>query len=314
MKQKLYRCAIMAAAFAGSLIAARSQIRDGLDARPPAPPPVSQPHSSGLTQRMWPNWRSGTSISFSLAQGIISNGIEGDNHYLAFKAGSTSCEEYRTGSLIFRNMMSTRLGASYVDDSLGLDPVRIGDNEVFDEVSILLPLTWRVDPYISANIRTAVTETFRYSGVNRTRVASLWDPVISQQSAGFTFAMTGESGYLNSRLGVALQQVRARHNTLQTDDWRTKGIVETYRAQAGIEFVNDMMYRFDSTARYVGRFGMLGDFNTPTRWTVRFENQLRFRLWRFIGVELLCNIFCDPRVSPRTQIRQSLTLGVIYDF
>lgn len=314
MKQKLYRCAILVAAFAGSMIAARSQLRDGIDARPPTPPPVSHPQSTGLPPRMAPSWRNGTSISFSLAQGIISNGIEGDNNYLAFKAGTASCEEYRIGSLIFRNMMSTRLGASYVSDSVGIDPLRIGDNEVFDELSLSLPVAWRVDPYISANVRTAVTETFRYTGTQRTRVASLWDPVVSQQSAGFTYSMMGQSGYWSSRLGIALQQVRARHNTLLTDDWKTRDVVEAYRAQTGIEFVNDVMYRFDSTARYVGRFGMLGDFRAPTRWAVRFENQLRFRLWRFIGVELLFNILCDPRVSPRTQIRQSLTLGVIYDF
>jgi len=205
------------------------------------------------------------------------------------------------------------IGGSYRADSIPQNAFRLSDNEAFAEAIIVLPLGWRVNPYASANFRTPLTESFAVAGMQRTRMANLWDPVTSQQALGGTFFLGNNTAACISRLAFTLQQLRARHHTQQTNDARTPE-TETYKAQSGIEWVNEISAHIDSSLTYTGRFGMFGSFDDLGVWAVRSENELRVKVWKFIGVTWNFTAVQDIQQTRRTQLRQSLMLGIVQDF
>jgi len=256
----------------------------------------------------------GTTFSFSFAQAFSSNWYLGDENIFSIRLQSQSRDERRVGPLLFRNQLTFVLGANYQDDSIPANTLRVRENEFFSEILTAYPVAWKIDPYVAFSLRTPITEAFYYFGETRTRNQNLWDPVTSRQSTGFTFALYGSSGTFNTRIGVALQQIRANNHTQLTDDYKTLDIQEKYRAQSGMEFVNEAYLRGDSTLTYRGRFTLFGSFEELDIWTVRWENETRFKLWKAFGITWTFNVVHDVRQTRRTQFRQSVMLGIEEEF
>jgi hypothetical protein len=254
------------------------------------------------------------SVNFSFAQSASSNWQQGEEDYFALKFALRSRKEKAIGPLLLRTNVTTAIGANYKDDSIPGNAVRVSDNELFSELMVVYPARWSMDPYISGSFRTAITESFQYYGPTRMRTASIWDPVTSMQGAGFTYTAVGSAGMFNTRLGISLQQIRAHSQTLMTDDYTTFGVVERYKPQSGIEIVNEAMLRQDSTLTYTGRLSFFGSFKKLDVWTVRWENETRFRLWKFLGLTWTFNVLHDITQTRRTQFKQSITLGMFEDF
>lgn len=272
-----------------------------------------QPVSTAPPNTSYPGLN-GTTISFSFSQAFSSNWyFGGDENSLAIRLSTQSRDERHIGPLLFRNLLQFSLGANYQDDSIPSHTIRVRENEFAGEILAAYPVSWKLDPYIALSLRTPVTETFYYFGAIRTRNQSLWDPVTSRQSTGFTFGTYGTAGTFNTRLGLALQQVRAKYHTQYTDDFKTPER-ETYLSQSGMEFVNDAYLRGDSTLTYRGRFTLFTSFEELDVWTVRWENETRFRLWKSIGITWIFNVAHNTRETRRTQIRHSLMLGLEEEF
>lgn len=267
---------------------------------PPPPMPIFNMYDMG-------------SVSFSFAQSASANWQQGEEDYFALKFALNSRKQISAGPVLLRTNIITALGANYKDDSIPENALRVGDNDMFGELVVVYPVRWIMDPYISGSFRTSITESFQYFFLPRTRVASLWDPVTSQQGAGFTYMVMGQSGMFNTRLGVSLQQIRARYQTQMSDDYMTPEI-EQYKSQSGIEFVNEGTLRQDSTLTYTGRLSLFGSFQELGVWSVRWENETRFRLWKFFGLTWTFNVLHDIKQTRRTQFKQAIMLGILQDF
>ncbi|MBK8912843.1 MAG: hypothetical protein IPM61_16185 [Chlorobi bacterium] len=252
-------------------------------------------------------------INCSFVQSSSWNTLQGDESIVSARISTRSNYQWNFTPCTFRTTFTTLIGGSYRADSIPQNAFRLSDNEAFAEAIIVLPLGWMVNPYASANFRTPLTESFAIVGGQRIRTANLWDPVTSQQALGGTYFLGSKTASWSSRLGFTLQQLRAHYHTQQTNDVRTPEI-EAYKAQSGVEWVNEMSAQIDSSLTYTGRFGMFGSFDDVRVWAVRSENELRVKVWKFIGVTWNFTVVQDVRQTRRTQIRQSLTLGIMQDF
>ena len=253
-----------------------------------------------------------TNLNCSIVQSASWNTTQGDELLLSARFATRSNYQWVVQPFQLRGNLTMALGGSYRDDSIPQNAFRLAENEAFAEGVLTLPLGWRVDPYFSANARTPITESFAVAGPLRTRTAKLWDPVTSQQALGCSYFLGDHTAGWSTRLGLTLQQIRARHHTQQTNDTRTPE-VEAYRAQSGLEWVNEMNAQIDSSISYTGRFGMLGTFDELEVWTVRSENELRMNVWKSLGITWNFTVVHDVKQSLRTQIRQSLMVGIVQD-
>ncbi|MDB5035929.1 MAG: hypothetical protein JWQ98_3170 [Chlorobi bacterium] len=253
-------------------------------------------------------------VSFSFAQSISSNWLMSDENYLAVKLGIQARQQRMIGPLTVRGTLNFGLGINYRDDSIPGRNFQTNDNEIFTEVMAIYPVRWMIDPYVATNVRTAITESYRYFGPQYMRMGSFRDPITTQQSAGFSFSHMGADGIFNTRIGFLLQQVRAHYQTLMTDDFTTFNVVERYKPTSGIEFVNDVALRADTTLAFTSHFGIATGFKDLSVWSVRWDNETRFQLWKSIGLIWTFNVIHDVVQTRRTQFKQSITIGVIRNF
>lgn len=111
------------------------------------------------------------------------------------------------------------------------------------------------------------------------------------------------SGTITARSGLALKQTRAQDNTTTTDN-STTPIIERYKPESGMEFACDATLRPDTTWNYTGKCALFTTFASPNVWTIRWENEMRYRVWRFVGLTFMLHVIYDAAQSLHTQFRQ----------
>lgn len=131
-------------------------------------------------------------------------------------------------------------------------------NDLFGETMLKYPAGWQLDPYFSASFRTQLTESFRLVKDKKTRTAKLWDPVTSQQALGFAYSDKSKSSDIIFRFGLSLKQIRADVHTAMTDDRKTLGIIENYKAESGIEIKASTTQKFGESVTYRGSLDLFG--------------------------------------------------------
>jgi hypothetical protein len=252
-------------------------------------------------------------IGFSFLQSASGNWLYGEQNYFNVRINAQSVGDVEKGKWVIKRSINANLGARYSQDSSAFQPVRVSDNEFFAEMVGSYKMGWSINPYVSASLKTPITESFIYGTSYRRRTASFWDPVTTMQSIGFSYISYAGFDYYSARAGFALYQTRARTNSVLTDNWFTPQI-EYFKSESGIESVSEANVTIDSAIYLMGRLELFGSLKHLDVWMVNSRNQARFRVWKFIDAVLAFDIIHDIRLSRRTQWRQSLMIGVSKQF
>ncbi len=170
---------------------------------------------------------------------------------------------------------------------------------------------WRIDPFVSASVRTQITESFRLVGTKFVRTAALRDPITTMQSAGCTWEHRHATGTGTLRAGLALKQIRALHHVTQTDNPRTRGVQERWRSEAGIEFVYDAAFKLDSLLFWRGRITTFTAAHQLEDSIILVENEFRYRIWTLFGCVLTFRVQYDPARSRTVQFQQNISVGLV---
>ncbi len=136
------------------------------------------------------DWNEGRAVVFEL------------NHGFSFK------KDFRIDTLIFTPTFRYAIGVQYTNlTSQGVNYVVPTDNELFAEGLLKYPAGWVVDPFISANFRTQLTESFAVVKGEKRPTAKFWDPVVSMETFGFAHTISDSSKrrILTNRVGVSLK-------------------------------------------------------------------------------------------------------------
>jgi hypothetical protein len=152
------------------------------------------------------------SIGLSLIQSASGNWVQGEQNHFVALINAKSIGDFESGKWNIKRSFTFDLGARYAQDSSEFHPVRVSDNQVFLEAVVSYNAGWSINPYASSSIRTAVTESFTYYGLQRRRTAGFWDPVISQHSIGFSYVSYKGFDYYSVRTGLGFYSTRARRD------------------------------------------------------------------------------------------------------
>lgn len=277
----------------------------GMPMGPPTTPPASMHMFNPNTN----------TINIAFSQALSSNWAYGDQNYFAARFATMIYDQRRIPLVELRTTVQLAIGATYTSDTIADNALRVGDNSLFAEEVVVYPLEWMLDPYISANVQTALTESFRYFGDGtRKRTASFWDPVTTQFGAGFGYTTYSSTGMFTANIGLGQRMTSARNNATFVDDPFTFDVVETFRRESGIDFSSMARFRTDSTISYYGRLNLFGTLQDLGVWTVRWDNETQFIIWKSLGLTWKFTVVHDIRYTRRTQIQQAILLGLIQDF
>lgn len=245
------------------------------------------------------------------AQSSVSDWKEGTRSSLDITSALNVKHTWREDAFALAATLRAALGGTRQHLGEATAPVLLPtDNDIFAEATLSHPLRWKIDPFVSASLRTQITESFRMVGQKRTRTAALWDPVTTMQSAGATWEHRARTGSGALRIGLALKQVRARHHVTLTDDVRTRGVLERWKAEAGVELVYDASFRLDSLLAWRGRLTTFAAIHKLEESTILIENEFRHHIWTHLGVVLTIRVQYDPARTRAVQFQQTLSIGL----
>ncbi|MFN9302814.1 MAG: hypothetical protein ACK6BZ_09110 [Candidatus Kapaibacterium sp.] len=255
-----------------------------------------------------------TNLTF--AQSSVYDLKEGEKNSFDFKIGTTLRLLYELPKTIkFTSHIRINIGAQQERSELFPEGyIKSTDNDFLGESAITFLLGWKVDPFISATLRTQPTESYRLTQTQRLRTMKLWDPVVSQQTIGLAQDIRFSQSFITLRGGINLQQIRADAHREQTDNPSTRFIKEGFKQTAGFDFLFDSQLYLDSTITFLSRSSVRRSMTISVHWNVMIEHELRSKVWKMFGIILQYSAIYNPLQTERVQQRFSMSIGIVQDW
>jgi hypothetical protein len=192
---------------------------------------------------------------------------------------------------------------------LGDKAIRKTDDKIDLESVLAYKTGWPVNPYAAATLKTQFTTGYTYDATDRrTAVSSFFDPAYLVQSAGFEYK---PALWIKTRLGAALREVITSVYTQYADDPSTPAVEKT-KTEGGLESVTDIELSLDDNILFTSHIELFDPVKHMDRVVVRSDNMLTAKVSKYIVVSLNLVLINDVQVTPRTQFKQTLALGINY--
>ncbi len=258
-------------------------------------------------------------LSFTFSQSLVDDWkmdkaqIFEINHSLNYRKDFSFDSVLSIPKMLFIPTLRYAIGVQYTNlTSQNTDYVMPTDNEIFAEGLLKYPAGWIVDPFVSANFRSQITESFSITRGTKRATAKLWDPVISMQSLGFAHSLSDSQrrNVFTNRIGITLKQIRSEHYTLMTDNPKTPE-KERYKADAGIEWKAEFSLKSDNNLSYLSNAEIFYSINRVEESTFRMSNELQVTIWKAIALIIRLELMFDRRQKLGVQYRQQLRAGMV---
>jgi len=182
-----------------------------------------------------------------------------------------------------------------------------------DRIELESILTFKVgtyfNPYTGATLKTQFAKGLKYDNAgNGIVVSKFFDPAFLTQSAGVGYHPIKE---VKTRLGLALREILTSEFPLYADDPTTAAIEKT-SVQAGLESVTDVEWKVDDNVLFTSKLEMFSPFKAMDEIVVRNDNTLAAKVNKYITAILNVQLINEKRISPRTQIKETIALGLSY--
>ena len=192
---------------------------------------------------------------------------------------------------------------------LGPGDIRKTDDEINLESMLSYKMGVHVNPYVAASLLTQFAPGYTYPDTGAAvRVSDFFDPAYLKQSAGMGWLVT--KGF-QTRLGVALREVITNHfNQYAAEPLENE--VKKIRVQGGLESVTEGEFPIDDNVLFRAKLDLFSPFNTMSRMVLHGETSLVAKISKIFSTQLAAFFINDPDLSPYTQIKQGLSIGIVY--
>jgi len=252
-----------------------------------------------------PGWNLASVAGLNLTQASYTRWAPGGENSLAFTAALTGGATRVAETIRWANYLNLRFGQS----RLGDQGLRKTDDEIYLE-SLLLFIVWeKVYPYVSATLRTQFAPGYTYpEGAPKQEISRFFDPAYLTQSVGLAWEPTP---IFTTRLGVGAREVITSQFPSYADDPETADL-EKVRVWGGLENISMLTWQFAENMAFVSRLELFAPFNALDRVVLRNDNLLTAKVNEYVNVGINAQFVNDVNISPYTQVKQTLSIGVTY--
>ena len=250
-----------------------------------------------LSQSLARDWKQGEVQSFEL------------NHSLNY------ANTFRFDTLRLAVAVRWAIGVQYYKaENIGQPYILPTDNEVFAEATLRYPRGWLVDPFLSANARTQITESFIVTTAGRRTTAKFRDPVTTSQTFGLAraFADSSNRNRLALRLGFSYKQIRSEFYTQMTDDPKTPNIKERWKTELGVELKSEANIRIVENIQWNGMLELFYNFQKLNQTVFRLNGELQANLTRLFAIVVRTEGCYDIRQRTGLQYKENVRIGLVY--
>jgi len=252
-------------------------------------------------------WTHGLISTLNLSQVSYTDWAAGGSNALAYNLlidGRSFDEEVHTN-------WTTNYKFSYGEARLGSLGLRKTDDKIDIESILAYNMSEHFDPYASVTFKSQFTTSFKYDDAagTKTAVSGFLDPAIATQAVGMSYH---HAASFKTRLGLAVRETFTNHYNAYTDDPATTTVIEKSKIEGGFESVTELVLELDSNILLKSKLELFAPFKTLDVITVRSDNMLAMKVNKYIVASLGVQLINDRIVTPRTQIKEGLALGLTY--
>lgn len=199
-----------------------------------------------------------------------------------------------------RTNWSNTYKMAYGQTRLGSKPLRKTDDKLEFESVLTYKLGVLINPYASLTLKTQFDVGYKYDDATNSKsvLSRFWAPAYLTQSVGVGYAPRPK---IKTRLGAALREVRTK-----------TGYIENNRTEGGLESVTDVQLSFEENLLFTSKLELFAPFNNIDVVVARSDNTLAAKVSKIVSVTLNVQIINDANVSTRTQIKETIALGIVY--
>ncbi|MCX7880809.1 MAG: DUF3078 domain-containing protein [Ignavibacteria bacterium] len=252
------------------------------------------------------NWTPLGVLGLNISQIAFHNWTQGGDNSIAWTFIGNFGLDYNSTSWSFNNKLKIAFGMN----KLGDNPFRTTDNELFLENVLIRKLGWFADPYFSNIVRTIIANGYNYKTTPETQIAGFFDPGYISQSIGFAYSI---EKLFRFRLGIGFQETFTNKFRHYTDDTQTPDKLEAFKFDTGIESVSELDLPIDENLFYQSKIRLFSRFKSLDVWDVRWDNLITAKINKYLNVNLNVLVIYEKQQSLKTQIKESLQLGITYN-
>ncbi len=200
----------------------------------------------------------------------------------------------------------------------GFGQTRLGDQGIRktdDRIDLESMLTYKMsdhwNPYGAATLKTQFAPGYKYPSAGpEVQVSQFFDPAFLTQSAGVVYQPVAE---FKTRFGVGLREVLSSKFGY-ADDPETATEIEHSSVNGGLESVSELTLKLDEQVAFSSKLELFSTFKHIDQVIMRSDNTLAAKVSKYITVLLNVQLLNERAVSPRTQIKETLAMGLSYTF
>ena len=168
-----------------------------------------------------------------------------------------------------------------------------------------------INPFASFSFTSQFTTGYKYNNDSanaKTALSDFLDPAYLVEALGVGYQPVKQ---LKTRLGLALKETFTNNYNVYSDDPTTTSI-EKLKVEGGVQWITEAEVPIDDNVLFKSKLDLFAPFKTFTTMTMRWDNSLTAKVSKYINVTLGLLAINDPGVTPRTQIKEGLSLGLTY--
>lgn len=251
-------------------------------------------------------WLQQGTVGVNVSQVAFNDWAQGGTNSIAWIGNGKFNLSYKGSNYLFLNDLKLTYGRV----KLGDQSYRTSENELYLENVLSYLLGWKIDPYVSNTIRTAITTGYNYKDTPYVKIADFFDPGYVTQSIGFAYPY--KTNFL-TRLGIAFQETFTNRYRNYSDDPDTKDKIEAFKFEPGLESVTDFSQNIDQNVLFETKLRLFTRFKNIDVWDVRWDNTITAQISKYFNVNFNVLVLYEKSQSPKTQTKEALLLGFTYN-
>jgi len=252
-------------------------------------------------------WEPNLKLELNLSQIAFKDWSKGGESSFSFTGIVNWKMKYKSENWSFENEFGAAAGRSKVEP----DIIKTTANEMYN----LSVLRFDIDesyqsPFMSLLIRTPITSGYDYNETPAKVISGFFDPGYITQLLGVFYS---RSSVFKTRLGLAFEESFANNFADRYTDDKETNSLEYFKFETGIENVTDLEVFLDEDIVYRGTLRLFSGFDRLSVWDVLWKNTLTAKFNSWFNVNLLFLLVHNTKESLRTQMQESIQIGLVYN-
>lgn len=245
-------------------------------------------------------WNLGLTSSFTMSQTAYEKWAAGGSNIFIWTAGLDGSAIYDTLDWNWANETNFLFGNSKQNGS----SARKTDDIIDIESVITYKKNHLLNPYFSLNFRTQMAPGYKYTEDDKLEISNFMDPGYLTNGLGIGYA---PKKTFRTRMGLAARSIF-------TDKHKNFANGRKTQFSSGIQWVTHAERTFWQKIRMKSRLNFFSPFHDFQYSNLTWDTSIQAAITEYLVVNVHTLVLVDRKVSPYTQLKEVLGIGLSYRF